>query len=221
MLVELTSLICRIDLFGLTVTHVDMYPYLAENITISNVDKLKIIITVSYIPKTPAVGHHCSWPPSTPSILQFVPMSCMGPCITYLSYAHVLPCTIIFSVETHVGMPAYMSMPLVEMSRHVLLCTPILSVENTLISIEMSMYVLPWASIHVLPREYFLIIPCVFLSMHMLPQESVHEPPQGSMLVVAVPHVYISFCPTLCTSLMMLYKSVQPSFISELEIDSK
>ena len=40
-------LICITDLFDLAGTHVDIHPYLAENITISNVDKLKIMATFS------------------------------------------------------------------------------------------------------------------------------------------------------------------------------
>ena len=44
---ELNFLICITDLFDLSGTHVDIHPYLAENITISNVDKLKIMATFS------------------------------------------------------------------------------------------------------------------------------------------------------------------------------
>ena len=35
-----------------------MYPYLVGNITISNVEKLKIMATVSSVPTNPAAGHH-------------------------------------------------------------------------------------------------------------------------------------------------------------------
>ena len=41
-LVELTFLVFIIDLFDLAGTHADMYPYFLENITISNVEKLKL-----------------------------------------------------------------------------------------------------------------------------------------------------------------------------------
>ena len=37
-----------------------MYPYLVENITISNLDKLKITKTVSSVTKNHAVGHNNS-----------------------------------------------------------------------------------------------------------------------------------------------------------------
>ena len=35
-----------------------MYPYFVANIKISNVDKSKIMVTVSSAPKNPDVGHH-------------------------------------------------------------------------------------------------------------------------------------------------------------------
>ena len=55
--VELTSFICRIDFFDLAGKNVDMHPYLVASITISNVDKLKIMDTVSSVPTNPATGH--------------------------------------------------------------------------------------------------------------------------------------------------------------------
>ena len=68
--VELTFLICRIDLFDLAGTHVDMYPYLVANISISNVDKLKIMATVSSVLNNPAVGYHYRLSPSISSLLR-------------------------------------------------------------------------------------------------------------------------------------------------------
>ena len=56
--VELTFWICRINLFNLAGTHVDMYHYSVENIEISNIGELKIMDTVSSVPKNLAVGHH-------------------------------------------------------------------------------------------------------------------------------------------------------------------
>ena len=47
--VELTFSIFIIDLFGLAGTHVDMYPYSVANIAASNVDKIKVMATVSYL----------------------------------------------------------------------------------------------------------------------------------------------------------------------------
>ena len=55
--VELNLLICRIENFDLVGTHVGMYPYFVANITISNVEKLKIMATVSSVPKKPYVGY--------------------------------------------------------------------------------------------------------------------------------------------------------------------
>ena len=47
--VELNLLIYKIDLFDIAGTNVDIYPNSVENITISNVDILKIMTTVSYV----------------------------------------------------------------------------------------------------------------------------------------------------------------------------
>ena len=58
-IIELIFSICIIDLFNLSGKHVGMYPYLVVNITISNIDKLKIMATVSSVPKNPAIGNHC------------------------------------------------------------------------------------------------------------------------------------------------------------------
>ena len=55
--VELIFYICRIDMFNIAGTHADMYPYLVADITISNIDKLKIMSTVSSVPTNPDVGH--------------------------------------------------------------------------------------------------------------------------------------------------------------------
>ena len=60
---------CRIDLFDLAGTHVDMYPYSVANVAISNLVKLKIMTIVSSIPKNPTIFHHRSWLPSVPSLL--------------------------------------------------------------------------------------------------------------------------------------------------------
>ena len=57
---KLNFLICITELFDLAGTHVDIHPYLAENITISNVDKLKIKATVSSVPNKPDLGHQHS-----------------------------------------------------------------------------------------------------------------------------------------------------------------
>ena len=56
--VESTFSICKIGISGLTVTHVDTCPYLVENITISNVETLKVMAKVLSVPKNPDVGHH-------------------------------------------------------------------------------------------------------------------------------------------------------------------
>ena len=58
-IVELKFLICRIDILDIAATHVDMYSYSVANITISNVDKLKFMTTVSYVPTNPALGRNC------------------------------------------------------------------------------------------------------------------------------------------------------------------
>ena len=55
--VELNLLIYKIDLFDIAGTNVDIYPNSVENITISNVDILKIMTTVSYVPTNPTVGY--------------------------------------------------------------------------------------------------------------------------------------------------------------------
>ena len=51
----------RIDLFDLAGTHLDMHPYLVVSITISNIDKWKVMTTVSSVPKDPDVGRQHSW----------------------------------------------------------------------------------------------------------------------------------------------------------------
>ena len=58
--VEFIFSICRIGIFNLAWTRVDMYPYLVANITIINVDKLKMMATVSPVLKKPDVGHQHS-----------------------------------------------------------------------------------------------------------------------------------------------------------------
>ena len=47
-----------------------MYPYLVENITIINVEKLKFMATVSSVPTKPVAGHHHILPPSVPYLLR-------------------------------------------------------------------------------------------------------------------------------------------------------
>ena len=59
-IIELIFSICIIDLFNLSGKHVGMYPYLVVNITISNIDKLKIMTTVSYGPTKSTIGCHHS-----------------------------------------------------------------------------------------------------------------------------------------------------------------
>ena len=54
---------------------------------------------------------------------------------------------------------------------------------------------LPRASVNVLPRASLLLILCVCLSVHVLTQASVHIPLQASVITVAVPRVYMLFCP--------------------------
>ena len=69
-----------------------MYPYLVANSTISNVDKLKIIATVSSFPTNPAASHQHIWSPSVPSLLcqyicpiwGFTPLHVI--CVCYSSY---------------------------------------------------------------------------------------------------------------------------------------
>ena len=56
-MIELNFWIYRIGLFNLSGTHVYIYPYSVANITISNVDTLKIMATVSSVPTNPDVGH--------------------------------------------------------------------------------------------------------------------------------------------------------------------
>ena len=58
--VELEFLICRIDLLNISGTHVDSHPYSVGKITISNIDKLKIMSTVSSVPTNPDVRHQHS-----------------------------------------------------------------------------------------------------------------------------------------------------------------
>ena len=58
-IVELKCLICRIDVFDIAGTHVDMYSYSVANITISNVDKLKFMTTVSSVPTKPILERNC------------------------------------------------------------------------------------------------------------------------------------------------------------------
>ena len=56
----LTFLICILQIFDLSGTHVDVYPYSVAKITISNVDKLKIMTTVSSSTTNPDVGRQNS-----------------------------------------------------------------------------------------------------------------------------------------------------------------
>ena len=49
-----------IDLFNLSGTHAAIYPYYVENITISDVEKFKIMATFSYVLTNPAAGHQHS-----------------------------------------------------------------------------------------------------------------------------------------------------------------
>ena len=60
----------RIDRFDISGTHSDMKPYSVANITISNVDKLKIVDTFSSVPKNPGIGHQHSLSLSLPSQLR-------------------------------------------------------------------------------------------------------------------------------------------------------
>ena len=48
------------DTFDISGTYVDIYPCLVETITISNVDKLKIMATVSSVHKNHAIGRQHS-----------------------------------------------------------------------------------------------------------------------------------------------------------------
>ena len=68
--VKLNFLICRIDIFNISGTYVDMYPYSVVNITIRKADKLKIMATVSSAPNNPAVGHHNCLSPFISSLLR-------------------------------------------------------------------------------------------------------------------------------------------------------
>ena len=168
--VELTFLICRIDLFDPAGTHVDMHPYLVANITISNVDKLKIMDTVSSVPTNPATGHQSIWSPYVPSLLRpyLCPVWFWTP---YLSYELVLPHATVFPVETSVDMPLCMTVSLVETYGHRLPFTLVLAVETYV-------HVIMQASVHVLPLSSLLVLPCVYFSMHVILRESVHVPPR-------------------------------------------
>ena len=75
----------------------------------------------------------------------------------------------------------YTPVYLVGIYRHVILRTPVLS-------LEMSVHALLISSVHVIPRPSFLILPHVCVSVNVLPLASV--------LMVAVLHVYLLLCPT-------------------------
>ena len=68
----MTFLACKVDLFNLAGTHVDIYPYSITSITIINLYKSKIMTTGSSFPKNPDVGHH----------------RILCPCVSYLLYPY-------------------------------------------------------------------------------------------------------------------------------------
>ena len=117
--------------------------------------------------------------------------------LQYFSYAFVLPCTNVFTMETPVDMHPFTPVPLVEIYGQVLTFTPVISLETTVLSVEISMHVLLLVSL--------LVLQCVCLSVHLLPRASVHVLMGASVLPVAVLYVCMTFCPTvqfpLCTIL--------------------
>ena len=71
-----------------------MYPYFVANITITNVEKLKIMATVSSVPKKPSVGYTYIWYLSVPSILRMYLCSVWvcTPCTCHTHlFCHMLP----------------------------------------------------------------------------------------------------------------------------------
>ena len=71
--------------------------------------------------------------------------------------------------------------------RHMIPFMPVLSV-------EISVRVIPRSSVQVLLQSYLILLPCVFLYVRVLPRASVHVPPRASMLMVAVTRVYLLLC---------------------------
>ena len=88
-------------------------------------------------------------------------------------------------------MPLCMPIPLVEIYGNVIPCTLILAVETPVLSVETSVHVLLQASVHMLPRAYLLILPCVYLSVYVILRAYVHVPPQSYVLYAAVLCFYL------------------------------
>ena len=152
----------------------------------------------------------CSFPTTS------LPVSRMGFYLPHLPYTYVMPCMNVFTLDLYVDVNTCMPVSLVEIFGHVLPYTPVLSVEmsvhsltrysvhvelylHTLIQyyvLRASMYTLTWSSVYVILQAFFLVLPRVCVSNIIL-QASVHVPQRASLLVVAVTHACLLFCPTM------------------------
>ena len=90
-----------------------MYLYSVANITTSNIDKLKkydFSFIRTYKPLCKALEYLiplCTFPAIYVPICLLLGsmLTCLGLCILYSLYAHVIPHMIVFPMETHVGIP--------------------------------------------------------------------------------------------------------------------
>ena len=150
-----------------------MYPYFVANITISNVEKLKIMATVSSVPNKPYVGYTYISYPSVPYLLRMYlcPVWVCTPfnCHTHF-YATCYHLYLGFSVDATMCTP----IPLGEIYGHVLPCTPIISLETYVNALtKYSVHVVPTnaltqSSVHVLLRSSLLLLPRVYVSVHRI-----------------------------------------------------
>ena len=129
-------------------------------------------------------------------------MSHIGFYLRYSSYVFFLPHRAVFALNFFVCINPCTTVNLVEIYGYMLLCTPVLSVETSVQALTRSsmhvasVHALTRSSVNVLLPESFLVLPRVCVSINILLQASVHVTPQASVLAVAVPRVYLSFCTT-------------------------
>ena len=89
--------------------------------------------------------------------------------LQYLAYMLVLSTTTLFTMELYVDLTLCIPIDLVEIYRHVLPSTPILSVET-------SVHGLPRSSVHMLLRASLLVLPHVYVSVHGILLASIRIP---------------------------------------------